>query len=79
MQRIAIIVGSLLALAIGTAPAPGKSPTAQKADEKTAPASCHSYVQNPDGSWVPIPCQEIGPPTQAQHKPPPRGEDDDTH
>ena len=71
----ATLLASLTTLALLTAPVLAKSPGAQKAEEKPDSSSCHSYVQNPDGSWTPIPCQEVGPPTQTQHKS--RGRDDD--
>ncbi len=72
----ATLLASLATLAVLTAPALAKSSGAQKAEEKPASSSCHSYVQNPDGSWTAVPCQEIGPPTQTQHKSPARNGDD---
>jgi hypothetical protein len=77
MQKgIATALASIAALAVAAAPALAKNAGAQKAEEKPASSSCHSYVQNPDGSWTPIPCQEVGPPTQTQHKSRGRDEDD---
>jgi hypothetical protein len=67
---------SLAALAVLAAPVLAKSPGAEKAEEKQVSSPCHSYVQNPDGSWTPVPCQEIGAPTQKQHKSPGRHDDD---
>jgi hypothetical protein len=67
---------SFAALAMAAAPALAKNAGDRKTEEKPASPSCHSYVQNPDGSWTPIPCQEIGPPTPKQHKSKGRGEDD---
>ena len=76
-KRTAVAFGSLVALVLATAPALAKNPNAQKTvDEKSALPSCHSYVQNPDGSWAPIPCQEVGMPPQTQHRAPARNEDD---
>jgi len=75
-KGIAIVFGLLVALVALTAPATARNSGVQKNDEKPASASCHSYVQNPDGSWTPVPCQAIG--TQSQHKSPPKGEDDPT-
>jgi hypothetical protein len=77
MQKgIATLIASLAALAVSTAPVAAKNSGDRKAEEKPASPSCHSYVQNPDGSWTPIPCQEVGPPTQTQHKSRGRDEDD---
>jgi hypothetical protein len=77
MQKGTVIVfTSFAALAMAAAPALAKNAGDRKAEEKPASSSCHSYVQNPDGSWTPIPCQEIGPPTPKQHKSKGRGEDD---
>jgi hypothetical protein len=78
MQKgFAVIVASLAALAVSTAPLQAKNSGDRKAEEKPASQSCHSYVQNPDGSWTPVPCQEVGPPTHTQHKSPERGQGED--
>jgi hypothetical protein len=77
-KGIAIVFGLLVALVALTAPATARNSGVQKNDEKPVSASCHSYVQNPDGSWTPVPCQAIGSGTQSQHKSPPKGEDDPT-
>ncbi len=75
MQK-GIAIVPLVALAVLTAPATARNSGAQKDDEKPASSSCHSYVQNPDGSWIPVPCQEVSPGTQSQHKSPARSEGD---
>ena len=77
-KRIALALASFAALAVAAAPALAKNAGAQKAEEKPASSSCHSYVQNPDGSWTPTPCQEVGAPTHTQHKSRGRDEDDNT-
>ena len=61
-MRIAyvIFVGSVAALAVLTAPALAKGPTAQKTDEKSTSSSCHAYQQAADGSWTEVSCQETG-------------------
>ena len=74
-KGIAIALASFAALAMAAAPAPAKNAGDRKAEEKPASSSCHSYVQNPDGSWTPIPCQEIGPSTHPPHKSSGQGED----
>ena len=76
-KRTAIALASCAALAMAAAaPALAKNAGAQKAEERPDSSSCHSYVQNPDGSWTPIPCQEVGPPTHTQHKSRSRDDDD---
>jgi hypothetical protein len=72
-KGIAIALATFAALAVAT-PALARNAQAQKAEERPASSSCHSYVQNPDGSWTPIPCQEVGPPTQRKSRG--RNEDD---
>jgi hypothetical protein len=75
-KGIAIALASIAALAVAAAPASAKNAGDRKTEEKPASSSCHSYVQNPDGSWTPIPCREVGPPTPKQHKSKGRDEDD---
>jgi hypothetical protein len=75
-KATATLLASLAALAVSTAPAPARNSGDRKAEERPASSSCHSYVQNPDGSWTPVPCREIGPPTHTQQKSRDRGEDD---
>jgi hypothetical protein len=65
----AIFAGSITALAILTVPALAKGSAVQKTDEPSAPPACQSYEQEADGSWKAVPCQELGPGQQAQHKP----------
>jgi hypothetical protein len=65
----AIVAGSLAALAVLTAPALAKNSAVQKTEEPAAPPPCHSYEQDADGSWKPVPCQELGPGQQAKHRP----------
>ena len=74
----AIVLGSIVALALQTAPAPAKSSDAQKTDDKSTSSPCHSYVQNPDGSWTEVSCQRIDSESQTQHKSPARGVDDES-
>ncbi len=55
-----ILLGSIAVLAIQSAPVLAKSSGAQKAEDKSAAAACSAYEKAPDGSWTPVPCQEIG-------------------
>jgi len=70
-MRIAstIFAGSMAVLAVLSAPALAKNSAVQRTDEPAAPSPCHSYEQEADGSWKPVPCQELGPGQQAQHRP----------
>lgn len=78
-KETSLALASLAALAVAAAPALAKNAGDRKAEEKPASPSCHSYVQNPDGSWTPIPCQEVGAPPHTQHKSPGQGEDETHH
>jgi hypothetical protein len=70
-----IFAGSIAALAAVTTPALAKNSNsnsnfpananAQKIEDKQVAQGCHAYQQAPDGSWVPLPCQEAGPTSQA--------------
>jgi hypothetical protein len=74
----AIVLGSIVALALQTVPVTAKNSDAQKTEDKPASSPCRSYVQNPDGSWTQLSCQRMDSDVQTQHKPPPRGADDDS-
>jgi hypothetical protein len=87
-MRIAplIFTGSIAALAVLTAPALARnSNTNSNTQEINAPSaapassSCHAYQQGPDGSWTPLPCQELGTTSQAraQHESASRKAEDD--
>ena len=63
-----IFLGSIAVLAAMTAPVLAKNSSlnshananAQKADDQPAAQGCHAYQKTPDGSWVKLPCQELG-------------------
>lgn len=87
-MRIAhlIFTGSIVALAVQTAPALAKNSNTPKIDDtsastasptSSAPSSCHAYQQAPDGSWNPVECQELGVPSQTQHRPANQGSNED--
>jgi ABC-type phosphate transport system substrate-binding protein len=64
------LIGSIVAVALATAPALAKNAAApQKTEDQPVSASCHSYQMAADGSWSVLPCHEAG---QAEHKPPPK-------
>jgi hypothetical protein len=73
-MRIArlIFVGSITVLTALATPALARNSnsnpanaTAQKVDDTPAAQGCHAYQQAPDGSWIQLPCQEVGPTSQA--------------
>lgn len=66
----------LLALA---APTLARNSEPQKTTEQTASSPCRAYQQAADGSWTQVPCQEMGPAGQTQHRPAPHGTDEETH
>jgi hypothetical protein len=75
-MRIAklIFVGSIAASAALAAPVLAKDSPAQKTSDPSTSSSsstsspCHAYQQAPDGSWTPLPCEEVGSGGQTQHK-----------
>jgi hypothetical protein len=70
-----ILFGSIAALAVLGTPVLAKNSDAQKATEKsTASSSCQAYQQAADGSWTPLPCQEMGAGAASPHKPAARSE-----
>lgn len=86
-MRIArlIFVGSIALLTVAAAPALAKNSNsantnAQKIDDKPAAPGCHAYQQASDGSWIQLPCQEVGPTSQAPapHKSATRAPDEET-
>lgn len=78
-KSCAILAGWFALLAVLPASALAKSAAAQKAEDKSAAAPCSAYEQAPDGSWIALPCQEIGSDGRAQHKSAPGGADEATH
>jgi hypothetical protein len=71
-MRIArlISVGSIAVLTVLT-PALAKNSSsnanasAQKVEDNPAAQGCHAYQKAADGSWVQLPCQEVGPTSQS--------------
>jgi len=75
----ALLLASTAGLLTLAAPTLARNSEAQKASEQPASSSCHAYQQAADGSWAEVPCQEMGSSGQTQHKPAPRGTDEETH
>jgi hypothetical protein len=63
------LIGSIAALAAAAPVLAKNAAPAQKTDEQSVSASCHSYQMAADGSWTVLPCHEAG---QTEHKPPPK-------
>jgi len=78
-MRIAglVVAGSVAAFATLVMPVVAKDIGAQKGDEKASASSCHAYEQGPDGSWRQLPCEEVGPTGQTQHKGAVRGREEE--
>ena len=74
----AIMLGSLAMLAALQTAVLAKSPGAQKSEGKSAPAACSAYEQQPDKTWVALPCQEIGSGGQSQQRSAPRSGDQES-
>ena len=80
MRTVQAVAGIVVAaLAPMTAPALAKNSNAQQTEEKPAPSGCHSLQPRPDGTWVEIPCQELGSPAPMQGKPEGRSAEQANH
>jgi hypothetical protein len=73
----ALFIASTAGLLTLAAPTLARNADAQKAGERPAASSCHAYQMSADGSWTELPCQETGSTGQTQHKPAPKGADDE--
>ena len=75
----AILLGSIAAFAVLTAPALAKTSNTQPTDNTSASSGCYSSQQNADGSWTQLPCQELGQPAQPSRKSAARSVEQATH
>lgn len=75
----ALFIASMAGLLTLAAPTLARNADAQKSGEQPSASSCHAYQKAADGSWTELPCQETGSTGQTQHKPAPKGADDETH
>jgi hypothetical protein len=64
----AIVAASMAALLTLAAPGLARNSDTPKPSEQPTAASCHSYQQAADKSWIELPCQELGAPAEAEHK-----------
>lgn len=74
----ALFIASTAGLLTLAAPTLARNADAQKSSERPTESSCHAYQKAADGSWTELPCQETGSTGQTQHKPAPKGADDET-
>ena len=75
-KSVAILPGAIAVMAVLSAPVLAKSSGAQKSDDKRTASPCSAYEQAPDGSWMPLPCQEIDSGGQSHQRSTPRSGDD---
>lgn len=73
----AVVVTSIASFLVPAAPTLARNSKEPKAIEQPVSSSCHAYQQAADGTWRQLPCQEMGPGVQTQHKPAPRTTDDE--
>jgi hypothetical protein len=78
MRIASLIFSGFTALVVLTAPALAKNSQPQKVEEQPASRLCQAYQQAADGSWAPLPCQELGASRQPQHKSAAQKSDEDT-
>ena len=64
----AIFVGSMAALASLTAPALAKNFDVQKTGEQSTSSPCSAQQRTADGTWIQLPCRELGTPTPPASK-----------
>jgi hypothetical protein len=65
---ITILLAAIANLAVLGGPSLAKTPDAQNTSDQPSSPSCDGYEQSSDGSWIHVPCQEIGSGTQANPK-----------
>jgi hypothetical protein len=78
MRNAAALFAATIALMTAlTMPALAKNSDSQKAEEKSASSTCHSYQMAADGSWTALPCAELGAAPRAQRKVQTQGANED--
>jgi hypothetical protein len=75
----AILLGSIAAFAVLTAPVLAKTSNTQPTDTASTSSQCYSSEQNADGSWTQLPCQELGTQAQTPRKSAARSVEETTH
>ena len=76
--RHAMFVGSMAALVSLTAPALAKTFDAPKTSEQSTSSPCSAQQRTADGTWIQLPCRELGAPTQPSSKSATRSSDQQT-
>ena len=62
---IAVLTVLTPALAKNSSSSSNPNANAQKVEDNPAAQGCHAYQKAADGSWVQLPCQEVGPTSQS--------------
>jgi hypothetical protein len=62
---IAVLTALTPALAKNSSSSSNADANAQKVEDNPAARGCHAYQKAADGSWVQLPCQEVGPTSQS--------------
>ena len=63
-----IFAFATVALALLTSPVLAKNSDVQKAGEQAIPSPCSAQQRTSDGTWIQLPCREIGTSTQPTSK-----------
>ena len=72
MQMAKPFLITLASLTLIATPVFAKNAKAPKADAEETSPTCSSAQLGADGNWVTLPCQELGPHSSSQHRPPPK-------
>ena len=73
-----IFAFATVALASLTSPVLAKNSDAQKTSEQAIPSPCSAQQRTSDGTWIQLPCREIGTSTQPTSKSATRSSDQQT-
>jgi hypothetical protein len=81
LMRIAglVIAGSLAAILASPQFALARSNSPPKTEQMQEPSTCSARQRGADGTWMDIPCQELGSSARPQPKPVMRNEDEEAH
>lgn len=75
----ALFIATTAGLLTLAAPTLAKNSDGQKSAEPSAASSCHAYQKAADGSWIELPCQEMGSTGSPHHKAASKSTDVETH
>lgn len=66
MRTAHVLLGSLAAFALMTAPVPARQSNTPPTEERPVSSACHTMQRGANGEWISIPCEEVGSPAQPQ-------------